>query len=275
LEEGTIGDRGENALIHRLNRDEEFSKNFVKCIKEKLSIFISDKISVAKAGRGYKTDIIISDDRNNRIGLSLKTRKPGRPDDHLDRRWLDKDGMLCSSWEKALKMPKEVFEAFQRGIMEKARNTYADLIGQEGQPTVREFLLLNLHEFLEEVFRRGESALQLFAVMEYEKEKSLYVFRMDDIIEFIENNVKVSGIKFGRTITLGDFLWIQRKAGDGKHIDAILPKTHPDHPANQIQIKVLPIDLRNAAIKNLKWCKFEMPFGLSTPKTNDLERWLK
>jgi hypothetical protein len=273
LEEGVIGDKGENVVIYRINYDKEFVASFTKCLMEKLSIPISDRISATKEKRGRKTDIIIFDDQNNRIGLSLKTRKPGRPDDHLDRRWLDKDGPLCLSWKKILKMPENVFESFKKGLMEKARNTNVDLIRQEDQPIIKEFLLSNLHRLLEEVFRRDETRLQLFAVLEYEKEKSLYVFRMDDIIEFVEKNVKDSGIKFGRVIMLGEFLWLQRKAGDGKHIDAKLPKTHPDHPGNQIQVKVLPIELMKAAVKCLSYCKFEIPTGLSIPK-NNLEKWL-
>lgn len=274
FEESDVGSRGENVVICRINYDKEFAANFAKCVREKLSIPLSDKVSATKGKRGYKTDIFVRDNQGNCIGISLKTRKPGRPDDHLDRRWLDKDGPLCSSWRKVLKMPENVYESFKRGLMEKAKNAKVDLIRQEDRPIVEQFLMSNLRTLLEEVFRMNETNLQLFAVLVYEGEKALYVFRMNDIIDFVEKNIRSSGIKFRRVIMLGDYLWLQRKAGDGKHVDAKLPKTHPDHPGNQIQTKVLPIELKNAAVKCLPHCKFEMPMGLSTWKSS-LDMWFK
>jgi len=272
VEEGTIGDRGENALVYRINHDKGFAKDFVKCLNEQLTVSVSENITATKGSRGHKTDITIFD-HTKRIGLSLKSVKPGRPDDHLDRRWLDKDGALCSSWKNALNMPDEVRDTLWRGIMEKARHTYADLVRHENQPIIQKFFMSNLHKILEEVFRRGETDLRLFAVMEYEVEKSLYIFRMDDIIEFIKSDVEKSGIDFGRNIKFGDFLWIQRKAGNGAQIDARLDKTDPNHPANQLQAKVLALTLRNAAIKHIKFCKLDMPLGLSASRDEGLKRW--
>jgi len=263
LEEDEIGRKGTNALILCINSDRKFAEKFAKCISESLNVPISEKIVAKEAKKRLKKDIIICDDRGNCVGLSLKTRKPGRPDGHLDRRWLHKDGKLCSSWKNALNMPKEVFKAFKKGIIEKAKNVQANLIRQEDQPIVEKFLLSNLGKFLEEAFRRGENDLHLFAVMEYENEKSLYVFRMDDIIKFVEENVKTSGIKFGANISIGDFLWIQRKAGDGKRANALRPKTDPNHPGNQLQVKVLPIALKDAALKKIKYCKFDMQLEFS------------
>jgi uncharacterized protein YuzB (UPF0349 family) len=274
LEEGTIGDKGESALVYRINQDKEFKKKFAEGLKEKLSIPVSENITATQAGRGYKTDVILFDDHTKRMGLSLKSLKKGaRPDNHLDRRWLDKDGTLCSSWKNALNMPAQIQQALWRGIMEKAKHTYADLVMDEDQPAIREFLLSNLGKIMEEVFRRGESDLRLFAVMEYEIEKSLCVFRMDDIIAFVKSDVEKSGIDFGSNIKFGNFLWIQRKAGNGARIDAILLKTDPNHPANQLQAKVLPLSLRDAAMKHIAFFKLDMPLGLSTSDGNGLKRW--
>lgn len=273
MEEGRIGDKGESALVYRINRDGEFIRDFARCLKETLSLSISGNMTATKASRGLKTDIVVADG-NKCIGLSLKSVKPGRPDVHLDRRWLDKDTALCPSWKNALRMPSEIQQALWRGIMEKARNTSADLVKHEDQPAIRNFLMSNLEKMLEEVFRRGESDLQLFAVLEYKEEKSLYVFRMDEIIRFVKSDVRQSGIDFARNIKLGKFLWIQRKAGNGAEIDAKLSKTDPSHPANQLQVKVLPLNLRDAAVKHVRFCKFDMPLGLSTSNGDNLERWM-
>jgi len=274
LEEAEIGRKGEEALIYYLNRTPEFKEKFVSCLREKLHISISNDITAKKAPRGYKSDILIYNDAGERIGLSLKTRKPGRPDDHLDRRWLDKPGRLSPSWKDSLQMPDNVYEAFKRGIMRKAVDKNAELIWPEDQSAVKQFLLSKLDDFLEEVLRRGEPYLKLFAVIEYEQEKAVYIFRMDDVIALIKKNIKASGIKFGRTIRLGNFLWIQRKAGNGKRIDARLPKTDPRHPANQLQVKILPIELKDEAIKTLKFCRLDLPSGISVQKgESSLEEW--
>ncbi len=227
------------------------------------------------APRGHKSDIIISDVARN-FGLSLKTRKSGRPDDHLDRRWLDKPGRYSQSWKASLNMPTAVYEAFRRGIMRKAVDKTADLIYEKDQPLVKEFLLSRLDVFLEEVFRRGEGHLNLFAIIEYEKEKKLYVFKIEDIIKFIKKDILNSGFKFSRVINLGNFLWIQRKAGDGKEVNQKIPKTDPRHPGNQLQVKILPIPLKNEAIKSLDYCEFEISFNLAMSKRRkNLEQWFE
>lgn len=263
MEEAKIGERGEKSLIYYLNYDLKFRERFVLCVKEKLRIPLSSKIVAKKAPRGYKSDILICDETRECIGLSLKTIKYGRPDDHLDRRWLDKSSKLSLSWKDSLQMPDNVYEAFKRGIMQKAICRNADLILPEDKQIVEQFLLSKLGDFLEEVFRRGETNLKLFAIIEYEKEKALYVFKLSDIIAFIMSDVKKSGIKFGQTIRLGNFLWIQRKAGNSSQIDARLPKTDPKHPANQLQVKILPLKLKDEATKNLNFCKLELPLVIS------------
>jgi hypothetical protein len=91
--------------------------------------------------------------------------------------------------------------------------------------------------------------------------KPLYIFNIEDIIHFIKENIYQKGVTFSRVIYLGDFLWIQRKAGDSKKIT--LPKTDPKHPGNQLQVKILPISLLNQAKKALSYCKFELSSYIS------------
>lgn len=266
MEEAVIGGRGEKLLVHLINSNQGFAEKIAKCLQARLGFSVCGVLRAEEAPQAHKSDIIISDAARNRIGLSLKTRKPGRPDDHLDRRWLDKLGRCSQSWEASLNMPTAVYEAFRRGIVRKAVDKTANLIYEKDRPLIEEFLLSRLDTFLEEVFRRGEEHLKLFAIIEYEKEKKLYVFKMEDIIELVKRDILSFGLKFGGVIYLGNFLWIQRKAGDGKKVDKRIPKTDPRHPGNQLQVKILPIPLKNEAVKSLNYCEFEISFELTTPK---------
>jgi hypothetical protein len=252
MEEAYVGRRWEDILITLINSDKLFAANFSACVKAKLGLTVSGDIR-AQRGQGVKTDIRILSSSGDVVGLSLKARRQGtRPDDHLDRRWLDE-------WRRALNMPSHVYEAFWRGIMRKAVNKRADLVFEENRPLIRDYLLSKLDTFLEEVFRRGERELQLFAVIEHNEKATLYVFRMDDIINFVKEDVKETDIEFAAIVRLGRFLWIQRKAGDSKEIDKRLPKTDPRHPGNQLQVKILPISLKNEAVKRLNYCEFKLP----------------
>jgi hypothetical protein len=253
-EEARVGRRWEDALANLINSDKRFAASFSACVRERLGLAISGDIR-AQRDQGVKADIHIFDSSGRAVGLSLKARgQTGRPDDHLDRRWLD-------DWREALNMPSPVYEAFWRGIMRKAVDGRASLVLEKDRPLVRDFLLSNLDAFLEEAFRRGERELQLFAVIEHEGEATLYVFRMDDVIGFVREDVRETGIEFAKVIRLGRFLWVQRKAGDSREIDKRLPKTDPRHPGNQLQVKILPIPLKNEAVKRLKHCEFKLPLN--------------
>lgn len=253
MEEGIIGSEGEKVLIKLLNEKGKFNKDFSTNLNAKLAISINKIDTALKGLTGNKTDVVILGEKE--VGLSLKSIKPGRPDVHLDRRWLEKDGRLCPAWQKTLHMPKKINDAIWRGILNKAKNSKADLIFSEDQEMIREFLFSKIDDFLYQVFKRGntEPNLLLFAVYEYRKDKSITIFKIDDIIRLVRNDVIKSGISFGKNIRLGNFVWIQRKAGNGIHIDERLEKTDPNHPGNQIQTKVLPLALRDYAIKHISY----------------------
>jgi len=259
MEEANIGKRGETLVVRLINDDKEFAGLFTCCLQRRLGLPVCDPLRARKAPAGLKTDVTISGSDGAEFGLSLKTMKPGRPDDHLDRRWLDKSGRLSRSWKETLDMPYDVFNAFRKGIARKARDRNAELICPEDQPLVKKFLMSRLDTFLEESFRRGEADLRLFAIIQYEENEALYVFRMGDIISLVKKDILISGLRFSKVISLGNFLWIQRKAGDGKHVDERIPKSDTRHPGNQLQVKILPIRLKDEAVRKLDYCEFEIP----------------
>ncbi|MHA1604374.1 MAG: hypothetical protein ACTSWF_06970, partial [Candidatus Freyarchaeota archaeon] len=86
----------------------------------------------------------------------------------------------------------------------------------------------------------------------------IYVFGMDDVIDFLFENASynVTFTKKG-IIRLGDFITVQRKGGDGKHIS--LPKTDWKHPGNQLQFKFSPLKFSEHAEKTncIRFCIIE------------------
>lgn len=254
MEEADIGRRAEVLIVRMINRDKKFANIISLCLINKLKLKIQRPIKQAKKlGGKYKTDIILYDGSGNSVGLSLKTITT-RDDDHLDRRWLD-------DWRNALVMPENVHKAFHEGIKRKAVNSRANLIFSNSEGLVKRFLSAKLDALLEEAFRKHESVLLLLGIVDAREERALYIFRLDDVIAFIKNNIQKRGITFGQRIRLGDYISIQRKAGNGKHIK--IPKTDPRHPGNQIQIKLKPLALKNNAITHLDHCKVN--FLLFTP----------
>jgi len=255
IEEDRIGEWGEVLVTNLLNSDKRFAESFAKCLREKLGISLSEVARAERVrGERKKCDIRIYDVSGSAIGLSLKTRRPGRPDDHLDRRWLGRNAKHRPCWKDLLKMPDEIYEAFKRGLARKALNPRSDFIALQDREMVKNFLSNNLEKILKYLFVGDEEDLKLFGVLEYDACVKLTVFKMDDVIEFIKTNVQEAGISFGGNIKLGEFLWIQRKGGDRKGLP--MHKTDPRHPGNQIQAKVLPLPLRDKAKQKLDHCEF-------------------
>lgn len=258
MEEADIGRRAEVLIVRMIDRDREFAEAVSSCLLEKLRLKMWKTIRKAeKLGGKYKTDIILYDEGGHKVGLSLKTITT-RDDDHLDRRWLN-------DWRDALGMPDNVYKAFHEGIKRKAVNSRENLIFSSYENLVRGFLFVKLNELLEEAFRKRESDLLLLGIIDAREEEALYVFRLDDIITFIRGNIRRKEIAFGQRIRFGDYVAMQRKAGDGKHIK--IPKTDPRHPGNQIQIKLKPLALKNDAIIHLDHCRIGLhPFTSSSSK---------
>jgi hypothetical protein len=256
MEEDVIGALGEEFVASWMY---ENAAEVAKCIREKLGIPLSRIVKCEPLTRKQlKTDIRIHDEGGSTIGLSLKTRRPGRPDDHLDRRWLDKPSRRHrEGWKDLLGMPDVVVKAFQDGLARKAQDPDADFIAPQFQEEVNKFLLEKSETILKESFVAGEEDLKLFAVLEYGTASRLTIFRVDDIITFVHQNILERGIHFGGNIGLGDYVWIQRKGGDRRGLR--LPKTDSRHPGNQIQIKVLPLELRDGAMaRGLRYCDFSI-----------------
>jgi hypothetical protein len=137
-----------------------------------------------------------------------------------------------------VEMPEDVFIIMKESILRVSENSRAIFILEKDRDRIKDFFASNLPKVIEDIFRRGEEKLKLFIINDKRKRR-IYIFRMDDVIRFLnEDAADISFTKKG-IIRLGKFITIQRKGGDGKHIT--IPKTDWNHPGNQLQFKFSPL----------------------------------
>jgi hypothetical protein len=255
-EEARIGTKGEEVLVRALVS----RKDVIACLEDLSSVKMGEVREVKRGSECglWKTDVLLVGSTGARVGVSLKTVKAGgRPDVHLDRRWIIKPSRRARSWSEVLRMPSDVTEILQRGILNIAAGKTTQLVpNPSDQRRIREFLEGALGNLLEEAFRNDERELLILAILEYDKRLRLCLFSMDDVIDFIEKDVREKGISFGNRINVGSYIQLQRKAGNGKHVKRL--KTDPEHPGNQLQVKLLARTLRDVAVKRLRSCCFDI-----------------
>jgi hypothetical protein len=262
-EEAKIGARGEELLIKVLMS----RKDVVACVEHLAGAKIENVAGAARgATRGLiKTDVVVTGSTGVSVGISLKTIKArGRPDVHLDRRWLDKSTRRLRPWSEVLQMPIEIVEILQSGILNIAAGRSTQLVPNvSDQQKVSNFIRGSLHRFLEEAFKNADPELRVLAILEYNERLTLCMFNVDEVIDFIEQDVAEAGISFGNRINIGNYIQLQRKAGDGKHVKK--PKTSPDHPGNQVQVKFLAKNFVGNARNMVRNCCFELASLLEKP----------
>jgi len=274
VEEDYIGEWGEETLIRLLSN----RKDVIECVEKLTNIKVGENPIVEKGSNFnlWKTDVVIITSDNRRIGISLKTFKSSvRTDDHLDRRWLDKPSGRARPWAVVLQMPQDIVEILRRGILNIAKGGSTQLVpNPQDQQKVREFFMRTeiLRTFLEEAFRNGERDLLILALMEYDSKIRLCLFNMDEVINFIEKDVSRTGITFGSRINIGSYIQLQRKGGDGKHVK--IPEESPQHPGNQLQVKLLSRTFMNDAIKELNSCCFEIEKTVEKPPQKTLLNYI-
>lgn len=224
--EARVGLESEEEIISLINKNAKFRENLKKGLFT-LGFKIKGEISAYKDD--VKTDIFIKT-YDTVFGVSIKS-STGTSFHQLDRRRLE-------DWKSLLNMPDDIFDALKKAILRIARDAKACFILPEDRYRISEFLLSNIERIINEIFVKNEQNLKLLMINDKVKGK-LYLFKMEDVIRFLMKNA--SNISFSKKgiIKLGDFITIQRKSGDGKHIK--IPKTEWSHPGNELQFKFSPI----------------------------------
>jgi hypothetical protein len=228
--EARIGLDSERRIVNRINTDEEFQSKIRDCLI-KLGFEVRGRLRARKnKKRAEKSDIFIQINEQEEIGASIKSRT--KTSFHqLDRRRLD-------VWKTFLNMPEDIFEIIKEAILRKARNRRDKLILVRDRERIKEFFTDHLSAILNEIFRKGEGRLQLLILNDKENRR-IYILRMSDVIKFLIENA-TNNICFTKQgiIRLGEFVSIQRKGGNGKHVT--VSKTDWSHPGNQLQFKFSP-----------------------------------
>lgn len=224
--EARIGLNSEKEIINLINSDPKFQKSLRKCL---FSLGFKSKKKITAYKDGLKTDIFLRID--GEIGISVKS-STATSFHQLDRRCLEE-------WASFLGMPGDIFKIMKESILRVARDSRDKFVYESDRDKIENFFGKRLKAVINEIFRKGEQSLKLLMINDKRTEK-IYVFNMDDVINFLFENAS-NNITFTKKgiIRLGDFITVQRKGGDGKHVS--LPKTDWKHPGNQLQFKFSPL----------------------------------
>lgn len=245
-----IGLDSEQDIINAINSNERFRNILRKCL-ENLGLDSSGDLSSNKGATQTKKDITIRIGQNN-IGISIKSSK--KTSFHqTDRRRLEK-------WREFLKMPDEIYDIIKEAALRISNNPKAKFIESKNQTLIKNFFLNHYEIIIAEIFTRNEEDLLLFLINN-KMDKIIYIYRMNDVLEFLYENIS-DNISFSNKgiIKLGDFLSVQRKGGNGKHIT--IPKTDWQHPGNQLQFKFSPLKFSDYIEKKkpIPFCKIDYKF---------------
>jgi len=224
--EAKIGLESEKELVNMINTNVQF-RNIIRRCLSKLGFKMKGKLKAYKDC--VKTDIII-ETNGSKLGVSIKS-STATSFHQLDRRRLE-------SWKTLLNMPDNVFEAIKEAILRIAYNKKAKFILEKDRNMIANFFKKNIRRMINEIFVKAEQNLELLVVNDKVKRR-LYFFKMREAIDFLCKNS--SNVNFSRKgiVKLGDFISVQRKSGDGKHIK--IPKTNWRHPGNNLQFKFSPL----------------------------------
>lgn len=242
--EARIGLDSEVEIVDRINTDDKFQKSLRNCLIV-LGFNLKNKIKACKDG--VKTDIFIKID--GKIGVSIKSST--KTSFHqLDRRRLE-------VWMSLLNMPVDIFETIKESILRVSRNSSDKFILESDRAKVKDFFAEHLKAILNEIFRKREHNLKLLMINDKRKGK-IYVLNMDEVLNFLFENSS-NNISFTEKgiVRIGNFITIQRKGGNGKHIT--IPKIDWKHPGNQLQFKFSPLKFAEhiEETKVIKFCIIE------------------
>jgi len=233
----------EKEIISMINTNSIFRDRLKECL-DILGFTLKEEIKAYKDN--VKTDILIRID--DEIGISVKS-STGTSFHNLDRRRLEE-------WRSILNMPDEIFETIKRSILRVARNPRDKFIMEADRAKIKEFLTMHVKTIIDEIFVKGERNLKILMINNKQTRK-IYVFNMDDVLNFLYNNARNIGFSDKGIIKLGDFITIQRKGGDGKHVT--IPKTDWNHPGNQLQFKFSPLKFAEYVVERrvIRFCVLE------------------
>ena len=239
-----IGLDSEKEIINAINDNPNFLHLFIQCLNT-LGFDTEGTIKAEKKATQTKKDLIIEIE-DNQIGISVKSSVE-TSFHQVDRRRLE-------NWQQFLNMPQEIFQIIRQAIMRKARVSNAIFILEENRNEIQNFIQNNYENIVTEIFTKSEENLVLLLINN-KITKRMYFYRMKDVLAFLFTNIR-NNITFSKKgiVYVGDFISIQRKGGNSKHVK--IPKTNYAHPGNDLQFKFSPLKFAYYIEKfnNIEYC---------------------
>ena len=181
---------------------------------------------ILQGPKNTKADLLVSLTNHKIIGISVKASQTNF--NQISRVTLSKFG-------NCLKLSEKSVQIFQQSIDNYRINNRKFFIEPEFQKYIKLELETRLEYLLNLIFLNIEifKNIKIFAIYDRTKQE-FFFYHMQQFLAIF----KKSCITFSKKgiIKIGDYLSLQRKGGDGNYTK--LPKTHINHPSNQLQFKM-------------------------------------
>lgn len=202
--------------------------DIIELLKTEYSIdgdFLNSTVVRERARGRAKRDARILFDCGSNIDASIKTNTANSYYNQLTRLTVD-------NFAKYFGLADDIKEDLRDLIMAKCRNTKASLFPENKRKMFEAVIEPIIDPILREAFSNNPSREIL--VLFNRDEGVMRIWKMEEVLNIISHAISYSSQ--GGNMVIGGCVYLQRKGGNGQYVK--VPKTSPDHPGNQVQIKL-------------------------------------
>lgn len=180
--------------------------------------------AIQTGGETAKGDVKMSFGGDRTIDANVKS--------YIGRGFNQMTRMPVSAFARRFELPEaEKTELFSL-VLGKSANTKTPLFPPETRQKWRVLFEERAKKIVSNAFSAHPSREIL--VLYNREESVMRIWKMRDVLRLIESDIEFT--KRGGNILIGGCVVFQRKGGNGTKVK--LPKTHPKHPGNDVQIKL-------------------------------------
>ena len=201
----------------------------IELLKTEYSIsgdFLKTTVVRERARGSAKRDVTVLFDCGSNIDASIKTNTAKSYYNQLTRLTVD-------NFAKYFGLSDDVRENLRNLVMAKCRNPRGVMFPLSERKKFEGVIKPLIDSVLEEAFSNNPSREIL--VLFNRDDSIMRIWKMEDVLAEISHAISYS--KQGGNMVIGGCVYLQRKGGNGEWAAAI-DKMSPDHPGNQVQIKL-------------------------------------
>ena len=220
-----IGRKSEETFRDVILENPEIIKEIIASFGKRISKSTRVKHIFLEGEHKEKSDVFIRATGGNNFGVNIKSFK-GRGFNQVIRMSIDMFVMHFS-------FPAEFESILVKLTLDKASTRLIKWIPENQSEYIIKVIKPKAYEIISNGLI-GTDHPKLFVLIEYYN-KEIRIYKMEDVLAFIKNNIDVSITKKG-VISLHSCFTIQKKGGNGNRVKYL--KTDIRHGGNNIQLKM-------------------------------------